>query len=72
MTVYVFLKRLILLTFSEIGGLISHWPYGEYTICTQHYIRPVIWPGAIWTTRGEGRFTGVIIPPLLKKNILSY
>ncbi len=39
--------------------------WGEYTICTQHFIRPVIWLGAIWTTRGEGRFTGVIILPLL-------
>jgi hypothetical protein len=44
----------------------------ESTLSVHNYIRPVIWPGAIWTPRREGRLEGLLYLHHLKKILLSY
>jgi hypothetical protein len=51
-------------------GVLSAPGHMESTVhCTQHCIRPVIWPGAIWTPRGKGRLEGLLYIHHLKKLI---
>jgi hypothetical protein len=51
-------------------GALSAPGHMESTLSVHNTTSDLSLPGAIWTPRGEGRFTGVILPPPLKKYIL--